>query len=49
MKHPDVVKRLTDNGISIVTSASPAEFRKFWDAEIRRFGKVIKEAGLETE
>src|SRR5918996_3881354 len=49
MKHPDVIKRLTDNGISIVTSASPAEFRKFWEAEIQRFAKVIKEAGLETE
>ena len=49
MKHPDVVKRLTDNGISIITSASPAEFKKFWDAEIGRFGKVIKDAGLETE
>ena len=49
MKHPDVVKRLTESGISIVTSASPAEFRKFWEAEIRRFGKVIKDAGLETE
>jgi tripartite-type tricarboxylate transporter receptor subunit TctC len=49
MKNPDVVKRLTDNGISIVTSASPAEFRKFWEAEIRRFAKVIKEANLETE
>jgi tripartite-type tricarboxylate transporter receptor subunit TctC len=49
MKHPEVVKRLTDSGISIVTSASPAEFKKFWNAEIGRFAKVIKEAGLETE
>jgi tripartite-type tricarboxylate transporter receptor subunit TctC len=49
MKNAEVVKRLTDSGISIVTSASPAEFKKFWDAEIRRFGKVIKDAGLETE
>jgi tripartite-type tricarboxylate transporter receptor subunit TctC len=49
MKHPDVVKRLTDNGISIVTSASPAEFKKFWDAEIRRFSKAIKDANIETE
>ena len=49
MKHPDVVKRLTDNGISIVTSASPVEFKKFWDSEIRRFGKVIKDASIETE
>ena len=49
MKNPDVVKRLTDNGINVVTSASPAEFRKFWEAEIRRFGKVIKDANIETE
>jgi tripartite-type tricarboxylate transporter receptor subunit TctC len=49
MKNPDVVKRLTESGISIVTSASPAEFKKFWDAEIRRFAKVIKDANIETE
>ncbi|HYH42551.1 MAG TPA: tripartite tricarboxylate transporter substrate binding protein [Burkholderiales bacterium] len=49
MKNPEVVKRLTDNGVSIVTSASPAEFRQFWDTEVKRFGKVIKDAGLETE
>ena len=49
MKNSEVIRRLTDSGISIVTSASPAEFRKFWEAEIRRFAMVIKEAGLETE
>ena len=49
MKNSEVVRRLTDSGISIVTSASPVEFKKFWDEEVRRFGKVIKEAGLETE
>ena len=49
MKNAEVVKRLSDNGISIITSASPAEFRKFWDAEIARFAKVIKEANIETE
>lgn len=49
MKNPEVVRRLTDNGISIVTSASSTEFKKFWDAEIQRFAKVIKDAGLETE
>ena len=43
------MKRLTDNGISIVTSASPAEFRKFWEAENARFAKVIKDARIETE
>ena len=49
MKNPDVVRRMEEGGVTIVTSASPAEFRKFWDAEVRRFGKVIKDAGLETE
>jgi tripartite-type tricarboxylate transporter receptor subunit TctC len=49
MKNGEVVRRLTDNGVSIVTSASPGEFKKFWDSEIQRFGKVIKDAGLETE
>jgi tripartite-type tricarboxylate transporter receptor subunit TctC len=49
MKNPEVVKRLTDNGVTIVTSASPAEFRKFWDTEVKRFGKVIKDVGIETE
>jgi hypothetical protein len=49
MKNAEVVRRLTDSGISIITSASPAEFKKFWDAEILRFAKVIKEANLETE
>lgn len=49
MKNPDVVRRLTENGVSIVTSSSPAEFRKFWDSEVQRFGKVIKDANLETE
>ena len=49
MKHPEVTKRLTDGGVTIVVSASPAEFRKFWEAENARFAKVIKDAHIETE
>jgi tripartite-type tricarboxylate transporter receptor subunit TctC len=49
MKNPEVVKRLGDGGVSIVTSSSSAEFRKFWEAENQRFAKVIKEANIETE
>jgi tripartite-type tricarboxylate transporter receptor subunit TctC len=49
MKHPDVVKRLNDGGVTIITSATPLEFRKFWEAEDARFAKVIKEAQIETE
>ena len=49
MKNPDVVKRLNEGGVTIVTSSSPGEFRKFWEAENNRFAKVIKEAKIETE
>jgi tripartite-type tricarboxylate transporter receptor subunit TctC len=49
MKNAEVVKRLTDGGVSIVTSASSAEFRKFWESENARFAKVIKDARIETE
>jgi tripartite-type tricarboxylate transporter receptor subunit TctC len=49
MKHEDVVKRLTEGGVAVVVSKSPAEFRKFWEAEDQRFGKIIKDANIETE
>lgn len=49
MKHPDVVKRLGAAGISIVTSKSPADFTAFVKSETERFGKIIKEAGIQTE
>jgi tripartite-type tricarboxylate transporter receptor subunit TctC len=49
MKNAEVVKRLSDGGVSIVTSGSPTEFRKFWEAENQRFAKVIKDANIATE
>jgi tripartite-type tricarboxylate transporter receptor subunit TctC len=49
MKHGDVVKRLNEGGVAVVLSKSPADFRKFWEAEDQRFGKIIKEANIETE
>ena len=49
MKNPDVVKRLGDSGITIVTSKSPAEFVAFVKNETARFGKVIKDAKIETQ
>ena len=49
MKNGEVIKRLTDGGVTIVTSASPADFRKFWEGENQRFAKVIKDANIETE
>jgi hypothetical protein len=49
MKDPQVVKRLGDTGISIVTSNSPADFLAFVKDETERFGKVIKDANIETQ
>ena len=49
MKHGDVLKRLSEGGVAVVVSKSPAEFRKFWEAEDQRFGKIIKDANIETE
>jgi tripartite-type tricarboxylate transporter receptor subunit TctC len=49
MKDANVVKRLGDSGITIITSKSPADFVSFVKAETDRFGKVIKDAGLKTE
>jgi len=49
MKHPDVIKRLTDSGVSIVVSKSPEEFKKFWQSENDRFAKVIRDAKIPTE
>jgi tripartite-type tricarboxylate transporter receptor subunit TctC len=49
MKNAEVGKRLADGGINVVLSESPAAFRKFWEAEVQRFGKVIKDANIPTE
>ena len=49
MKDPQVIKRLGDSGISIVTSKSPSEFVTFVKSETERFGKVIKDAKIETQ
>jgi tripartite-type tricarboxylate transporter receptor subunit TctC len=49
MKDPQVVKRLGESGITIVSSTSPADFVAFLKAETARFAKAIKDAGLKTE
>jgi len=49
MKHPEVIKRMADSGVSIVTSKSPEEFAKFWKSEHDRFAKVIRDAKIPTE
>jgi tripartite-type tricarboxylate transporter receptor subunit TctC len=49
MKDPQVVKRLGDSGITITTSKSQADFVNFVKAETARFGKVIKDANIQTQ
>ncbi|MGH8633953.1 MAG: Bug family tripartite tricarboxylate transporter substrate binding protein [Burkholderiales bacterium] len=49
MKDPLVIKRMTEGGVTIVTSKSPADFVAFVKAETERFGKVIKDANIQTE
>ena len=49
MKDPQVIRRLGDSGISIVTSKSPSDFVAFVKGETERFGKVIKDSKIETQ
>ncbi|OGA47462.1 MAG: hypothetical protein A3F74_16375 [Betaproteobacteria bacterium RIFCSPLOWO2_12_FULL_62_58] len=49
MKDPQVIKRLSDGGVAIITSKSPADFVGFVKKETERFGKVIKDANIQTE
>ena len=44
MKTPEVVQRLGNGGVDVVTSA-PGEFAKFVQSETDRWGKAVKEAG----
>ncbi len=49
MKDPGVNKKLNDGGVPAILSQSPEEFAKFVKAETERFGKVIKDAKIQTE
>jgi tripartite-type tricarboxylate transporter receptor subunit TctC len=49
MKHPEVIKRMADSGVTIVVSKTPEEFAKFWKVEHGRFAKVISDAKIPTE
>ncbi len=48
MKDPDVLAKLGEQG-AIVGGDSPEHFRDFIDAEAKKWAKVIKEAGVQTE
>lgn len=46
---PVVRERLAQAGVEVVVSGSPALFQQFWLSEYRRFAKIIKDAGIESE
>ena len=49
MRHAEVMKRMADSGVSIVTSKSPEEFTQFWKSEHQRFAKIVRDAKIPTE
>lgn len=49
MRHPEVLKRMFDGGVSVVVSRTPDEFARFNKAETERFGVLIREAKIAVE
>ena len=49
MKTPEVGARLSNGGVEVVTSASPAAFSQFVAAETQRWGRAAKEAGATVD
>jgi tripartite-type tricarboxylate transporter receptor subunit TctC len=48
MKTPEVVQRLSNGGVEVVTS-KPGEFAKFVQSETDRWGRAVKEAGATAD
>jgi tripartite-type tricarboxylate transporter receptor subunit TctC len=51
LRDPELVKRQEALGISVVTDGrlAPAEHKKFFEAEVTRWTKTIKDAGVQAE
>ena len=51
LKDPELVKRQEALGITVVTDGrlAPAEHRKFFEGEVARWTKTIKDAGIQPE
>jgi tripartite-type tricarboxylate transporter receptor subunit TctC len=47
MKDPKVVEKLSSQGATLVGD-TPEHFRVFIDSEIKKWAKVIKDAGVPT-
>jgi tripartite-type tricarboxylate transporter receptor subunit TctC len=46
MADAEVVKRLNDNGVEVVTSKSPEEFAVFMKNENEKWAKVVQKVGV---
>jgi tripartite-type tricarboxylate transporter receptor subunit TctC len=51
LKDPELIKRQEALGITVVTDGrlAPAEHKKFFDSEVTRWSKAIKDAGVQPE
>jgi len=51
LKDPDLVKRQEALGITVVTDGrlAPAEHKKFFEAEVVRWTKTLKDSGIQAE
>jgi tripartite-type tricarboxylate transporter receptor subunit TctC len=51
LKDPELIKRQEALGITVVTDGrlAPAEHRKFFDSEVARWTKTIKDSGIQPE
>jgi tripartite-type tricarboxylate transporter receptor subunit TctC len=51
LKDPELIKRQEALGITVVTDGrlAPAEHRKFFESEVNRWTKTIKDAGVQPE
>ena len=51
LKDPELIKRQEALGLTVVTDGrlAPAEHKKFFESEVIRWTKNIKEAGIQPE
>ena len=49
MAEPNVRARITEGGVDVETSASPADFQRFYMEERTRWGEVIRRADIQPE
>ncbi len=48
-RSPEIIKAISDQGATALSSASPAEFAQFMTAETEKFGKVVRSVGAKAE